>query len=88
MLAVLSHVSRVGLFVTLRTILCLWDSPGINTGVGCHSLPQGIFLTRGLNPCLLCLLHWQSGSLPLVPPVTEDFVLAIGSVDFTDEVSN
>ena len=20
------------------------------------------------NPCLLCLLHWQAGSLPLVPP--------------------
>ena len=21
----------------------------------------------GMNPCLLCLLHWQAGSLPLVP---------------------
>ena len=50
--------------------------------------PQGIFLTQGLNSCLLCFLHWQSGSFPLVPPITEDFVLAIGSVDFTDEVSN
>ena len=29
---------------------------------------RGIFLTQGLNPCLLCLLHWQLGSLPLVPP--------------------
>ena len=27
-----------------------WDSPGKNTGVGCHSLLQGIFLTQGLNP--------------------------------------
>ena len=36
-----------------------------NTGVGCHCLLQGIFLTRGLNPCLLHLLHWQSYSLPL-----------------------
>ena len=26
-------------------------------GVGCHFLLQGIFLTQGLNPCLLCLLH-------------------------------
>ena len=25
---------------------------------------QGIFLTQGLNPHLLCLLHWQVGSLP------------------------
>ena len=24
-------------------LLCLWDSPGKNTGVGCHSLLQGIF---------------------------------------------
>ena len=40
----------------------------INTGVGCHALFQGIFLTQGLNPSLLCLLHWQAGSLPLVPP--------------------
>ena len=34
------------------------DSPGRNTRVGCHGLLQGIFLTQGLNPCLLCLLHW------------------------------
>ena len=25
---------------------CLWDFPGKNTGVGCHFLFQGIFLTR------------------------------------------
>ena len=29
---------------------------------------QGIFLTQGSNSSLLCLLHWQSGSLPLAPP--------------------
>ena len=34
----------------------------MNTGVGCHYLFQGIFLTQGLNPHLL---HWQVGSLPL-----------------------
>ena len=39
-----------------------------NTGVGCHFLLQGIFLTQRSNPCLLCLLHWQAGSLPLVSP--------------------
>ena len=37
------------------------------TGVGCHALPQGTFLTQGSNPCLLCLLRWQVGSLPLAP---------------------
>ena len=26
-------------------LLCPWDSPGKNTGVGCHVLLQGIFLT-------------------------------------------
>ena len=35
------------------TRLCLWDSPGKNTGVGSHSLLQGIFLTQGSNPGLL-----------------------------------
>ena len=37
--------------------LCPWDSPGKNTGVGYHALLQGIFLTQGLNPHLLWLLH-------------------------------
>ena len=41
------------------------DSPGKNTGVGCYALLQGIFPTQGLNPHLLCPLHWQAGSLPL-----------------------
>ena len=34
-------------------ILCPWNSPGKNTGVGCHFLFQGIFWTSGSNPCLL-----------------------------------
>ena len=42
--------------------------PGKNTGVGCHFLLQGIFMTQGLNPHLLCLLHWQASSLPPAPP--------------------
>ena len=43
-------------------------SPSKNTAVGCHALLQGIFPTQGSNPCLLCLLHWQAGSLPRAPP--------------------
>ena len=31
-------------------LLCPWDSPGKNTGVGCHFLLQGI---PGSTPCLL-----------------------------------
>ena len=44
------------------------NSPGKTPGVGCHFLHQRIFLTQGLNPWLLCLLHWQADSLPLAPP--------------------
>ena len=35
--------------------------------MGCHALLQGIFSILGLNSLLLCLLHWQAGSLPLLP---------------------
>ena len=34
-------------------LLCLRNSPGKNTGAGCHFLLQGIFLTQGSNPGLL-----------------------------------
>ena len=30
-------------------LLCPWDSPGKNIGLGCHALLQGIFPTQGLN---------------------------------------
>ena len=38
--------------------LCLWDSPGKNTGVGCQGIfpAQGIFPTQGSN---LGLLHYR-----------------------------
>ena len=49
-------------------LLCSWDSPGKNPAVGCCFLPQGIFLTQGLNPRLLHLLYWQAASLPGAPP--------------------
>ena len=56
----LSQLSRVWLFGTLKPtrLLCPWDSPEKNTGVGCHVLLQGIFPTQGSNLCLLQLLHW------------------------------
>ena len=41
-------------------LFCPWDSPSKNIGVGCHALFQGIFLTQGSNPRLLCLLSWQA----------------------------
>ena len=50
------------------------DFPGKNREVGCHALLQGIFWIWGLNPYLLTLLHWQVGSLPLVPPEKPKFL--------------
>ena len=44
------------------------DSPGKNTGMGCLTLLQWIFLIQGSNLCILCLLHWQVDSLPQAPP--------------------
>ena len=41
---------------------------GKNTGVGCHSLLQGILPTQGSNLSLLHLLHWRAGPWPLAPP--------------------
>ena len=55
------YLSHVRLFVTLWTVparlLCPWNSPGENSGVGSRSLLQGILPTCSLN---LGLLHcWQ-----------------------------
>ena len=49
-------------------LLCPWDFPGKNTGVGCHFPLGEIFLTQGSNLCLLSLLRWQVGSFTTVPP--------------------
>ena len=46
-------------------LLCPWDFPGKNSGVGCHSLLQRIFPTQGSSPGLL---HWQVDSSPSEPP--------------------
>ena len=62
----LSHFSRVWLFVTPLTVrlFCPLNSPGKNTGVACHALLQRIFPTQGSNSglphyrwILYCLSH-------------------------------
>ena len=50
-----SSLSHVQFFVTLWTVAK--DFSGKNTGVGYHFLHQGILLTHGSNPSLLCLLY-------------------------------
>ena len=45
-------------------LLCPWNFPGENIGVGCHFLLQGVFPTQGSSKLhLLCLLHRQAGIL-------------------------
>ena len=60
MLLLLSHVWPFATpWTVTRHAPC--DSPGKNTGVGCHVL-QGISRTQGANATLL---HWKADSAPL-----------------------
>ena len=49
--------------------LCPWKSAGKDTGVGCDSLLQGVFLTQGLNPgqlhCRQSLYHLSHLGSPI-----------------------
>ena len=59
-------------------LLCPWNSPGKNTGVGCQSLLQRIFPSQGLSPSLLhcrqilhLLSHTSWSGLPFPSPMHE-----------------
>ena len=60
----------VALLLWLPWLLCPWDSPDKNIGVGCCALLQGIYLTQGLNQSLLWLLScwWILTIEPLGKP--------------------
>ena len=68
-ICMLSHFSRVLLFVTLWTVaheaLCTWNSVGKDTGVGCCAFLKEIFLTQGSNQSLLHLLLCRQILYPL-----------------------
>ena len=54
-------------------LLYPWDSPGKNTGVGCHAHLQGIFLTQGSNLHLTSLAlagGFFTTKRPLEAPIT------------------
>ena len=52
-------------------LLCPWDSPGKSTGVDCHFLLQGIFLTQGSN---VGLQHWRQILYSLSHPGTPESI--------------
>ena len=57
-------------------LLCPWDFPGQNTGVGCHFLLQRIFLAQGSNPGLphsrQTIYHLSYQGRPVSFPLTID----------------
>ena len=55
--------------------------PGKNTGVDCHFLLQGIFLTQELNQCLL---HWQVGFASVSKPPVETHLLRWKGIIYSD----
>ena len=63
-----SHLTLRPYRLQATRLFCPWDSPGKNTGVGCHALLQGTILAQRLNPHLLGVLYWQVDSLPLAAP--------------------
>ena len=68
---VLHCFSLIWLFVTIWTVALQAPlSMGFSKQEYWNVSPcplEGIFPTQGKNPHLLCLLHWQVGSLPLAP---------------------
>ena len=49
-------------------LLCPWDSPGKNPGVGCRALLQGIFLTHPFNlRCVLIQVFFPWSRLRVFP---------------------
>ena len=48
-------------------LLCPWNSPDENTGVGCHFLLQGVFSTQGSKQHLLFSPASHVASLPSEP---------------------
>ena len=55
-------------------LLCPWNSPGKNTGVGCHCLHQGIVLTQGSHRGLLdCSLLTTGSYVPFQRVVLKAF---------------
>ena len=67
----------------LARLLWSWNSPGKHTGVGCHFLLQGIFLTQESNTGLLhyrqILYQLSYEGSPDLLPIRTCYLLVMGS---------
>ena len=60
-------------------LLCPWGFSRQEYWSGLPCPPPGDLPDQGSNLCLLCLLHWQAGSLLLAPPGKPTFTKGIMS---------
>ena len=74
----LTHASTLSHFSCIRLCVILWTvahQAPLSMGFSRKEYRSGLLCPpprdlpdQASNPSLLCLLHWQGGSLPLVPP--------------------
>ena len=72
-------------------LLCPWNFPGTNTGVGCHFLFEGIFLTQGLKLASLASSSLAGGSFTTEPPgklLQREILTVIKRFDFCLGISH
>ena len=70
------YLHQLYIYLLLCTsLLCPWNSPGRNIGVGCHFLLQGIFPTQRSNPGLLHCRHilYHLSQLSKLQEIMEDW---------------
>ena len=58
-------------------LLCPWDFPGKDIGVGSHVLPQGIFLIQGIEPVSLASPALAGGFFAAALPGKPHLVIRI-----------
>ena len=65
-------------------LYCPWNSPGKNTGVGSHSLLQGIFPTQRSNPGILhCRWLLYQLSHQESPKIAQSYLTLCNPIDYT-----
>ena len=64
----------------LSRLLCPWDAPGRNTGVGCHALLPGVFPIQGRHT-LRCPTSWAH-------PMSMYYLLPKSSVSYSFPLSH